>query len=177
MMPGMKSNSRLCFLSCMVAVALLSVAPMKTFADEPSDSGLPEGVMVREISDWNRVWVRIGNDVLNVDFGGGVSPFGSEPRFRVSTGASGAAATAGVQVGTAVELRPASRRRGDTGTERAVVDFESGFNLTAGGDETVLFDLGRAATSSDAVVWLPRLRVLISSPLPARRTSWPTACP
>jgi len=162
MMPAMKSISRLCVVGWVVTVVLLAVASSQTLAGEATESGLPDGVMVREISEWNRVWVRIGEDVLNVDLGGGVSPFGTDPRFRVSTGASGPAASSGARTGLAVELRPASRRRSEAETERAVVDFESGFNLAAGGDEVVLFDLGRAATSSDAVVWLPRQRVLIT---------------
>jgi len=152
-----------------IVLAVVLSSALWGIADEPEGIRLPDGVAVREIAGWNRVWIRIGGDVLGVDAGGGASPDGVAPRYRVSTGAAGPAISAGTFTGTAVELRPLSRRSDDE-ADHAAVEFDSGFTLSAGDDEVVLFDLGRSATSSDAAVWLPRHRVLIAGAVCTSRT-------
>jgi len=103
----------------------------------------------------NTVWLEIGRDVLAVDAGEGKSPSGTAPRYRLATGAGRGAKT------PAIVLRPA-RRDGDGDDDHAPIVFESGFPLSAGDREVVLFDLGRCTTAGDAVVWMPQEKVLVT---------------
>jgi phosphoglycerate dehydrogenase-like enzyme/glyoxylase-like metal-dependent hydrolase (beta-lactamase superfamily II) len=122
---------------------------------------LPDGVAVQVEKGFgaNAVWIEIGGDLLAVD-GGALEK--RSPRYFLSTGAPGSGET------TAVVLRPAGRGPVSGDEIHPPVLFDSGFTLSAGGREAVFFDLGRCATAGDAVVWLPKPKVLVTGRLVSR---------
>jgi phosphoglycerate dehydrogenase-like enzyme/glyoxylase-like metal-dependent hydrolase (beta-lactamase superfamily II) len=112
-------------------------------------------ISVDQATGRNRVAIRIGTDVLAVDFGK-ASPSDRAPRYRLNTDSF-----AGRPSDPAIVLWPESRLR-DAVADQAAVVFGAGFTLAAADREVVLFDLGRCSTAGDAAVWLPRERVLIT---------------
>ena len=132
------------------------------FADEPVL--LPGGIWVgtRIEADSNAVVIDVGPERVEVDRGRVVQPR-PDPRYRIETGAL----VPMVEVGSATELRPRSRSEADSSSRSAIV-FESGFTVKAGGREVVFYDFGRNVTASDAVIWLPVERVLITGALCSR---------
>jgi phosphoglycerate dehydrogenase-like enzyme/glyoxylase-like metal-dependent hydrolase (beta-lactamase superfamily II) len=125
---------------------------------------LPDGVTVSvdDATGRNSTTIRIGSDVLAVDFANDSIP-GQPPRYLLFTDALGSVAS-----GAPIELWPRERPRDETAGAQAVVVFNSRFTLAAAGREVVLFDLGRCATAGDAAVWLPAERVLITGRIASR---------
>jgi phosphoglycerate dehydrogenase-like enzyme/glyoxylase-like metal-dependent hydrolase (beta-lactamase superfamily II) len=142
----------------LAALFLLTVglAVPVSFAEATGSSSLPGiEVSIDASTGRNQVAIQVGADVLAVDFGT-ASPFDTIPRFRLASDS-----TAGGASEASIILWPESRPRSESASHAAVI-FSSGFTLTATGREVVLFDLGRCATAGDAVVWLPKERVLIT---------------
>jgi phosphoglycerate dehydrogenase-like enzyme len=126
-------------------------------ADLP-DHPLPAGVTVSvdDLTGRNRVTIQAGADQLAVN-SARASETDRLPRYRLTTDALGDTFS-----DTAIELWPESRARDEGPSDQTAVVFSSGFTLAAADREVVLFDLGRCATASDAVVWLPKERTLIT---------------
>jgi phosphoglycerate dehydrogenase-like enzyme len=168
MMAGMKPAQlvRLARTAAIV-VLLLSIGDAPVAATESAAPELPSGIAVdgKNDSGWNQTWIMVGGDLLVVDPAGAKSPFAATPRFRLATGARRGTGEESKKVGAAIELLPASRGRDDADAENAAIIFESGFTLSSPAREVVFFDLRRGATASDAAIWLPDDRVLVTGRL------------
>ena len=134
----------------------VAVAGPCSAAEVPRE--LPKGVWVNTQAGTgtNRVVIQVGSEMVVVDRGETEQPR-PDPRFSLETGAIAPTA----EGGSATELRPRSRGVSDS-TSSSTIMFESGFTLGAAGRELVFFDLGRNVTASDAALWLPDERVLIT---------------
>ncbi len=144
-----------------VAVVAVTVGPGAS-AEEPAQ--LPNGIWVgtRIETNSNTVVIEVGPDRVEVDRGRVVQPR-PDPRYRIETGA----VVPMEGVGSASELRPRSREETSSSSASTIV-FDSGFTVKAAGREVVLYDLGRNVTASDAVIWLPVERILITGALCSR---------
>lgn len=124
-------------------------------SESPAVTPTPGVSVVAGDDGANSVTIEIGDDAVAVD--GGVPGEGRpSPRFSIATGAVADDRSAG----GSVRLTPSSRADLELGAGSRVV-FESGFTLAGDGRRIVLLDLGRAATASDAAVWLPVERILV----------------
>lgn len=126
--------------------------------------GLPGGIWVgtRIETDSNAVVIEVGATRIEVDRGRPVDTRPG-PRYRIETGA----VVPLIGVSSATELRPRSRGESPSSAASTIV-FDSGFTVTAAGREAVFHDLGRNVTASDAVIWLPVERILITGALCSR---------
>ncbi len=143
---------------------VLSAATVGPAVSAEETASLPNGIWVgtRIETSSNTVVIEIGPDRVEVDRGRVVQPR-PDPRYRLETGA----VVPMVGVGSATELRPRSRGETDSSSVSTIV-FESGFTVKAAGREVVFYDLGRNVTASDAVVWFPAERLLITGALCSR---------
>ncbi|HSO24944.1 MAG TPA: hypothetical protein VLT81_18720, partial [Chondromyces sp.] len=152
----------------MVSAVLLALAgpgvgiPM---SEETGFEAVVDGVLVAAdpATGDNRVWIAVGDDSLAVDAQDAVMPTQAQPRYALATGADRAPAPPEAAV-----LWPASRAPGEAPSGRVTVVVPPGFSLASGGREVVILDLGRAASRGDAVIWLPRERVLVTGAVCSR---------
>jgi phosphoglycerate dehydrogenase-like enzyme/glyoxylase-like metal-dependent hydrolase (beta-lactamase superfamily II) len=168
MMSGMiPAHSRCLVRSAAIVILLLPTAYATAASSESAAHELPSGIAVsgQNEAGWNQTWILVGGDLLVVDPAGAKSPFAEPPRFQLATGSRSVEKQKSGLEGTAIELSPISRGRDDDDADHAAIIFESGFTLSSPGRKVVFFDLGRGATTSDAVVWLPNDRVLITGRL------------
>ncbi len=127
------------------------------FALPAAATELPSGVRVKSLESTrrNQVWIDIGEDVLAIDAAVAAAGDNATSRYGISTGDKGS-------VSAETELRPESRSPAKNPSQRAAIIVRSGFTLAAADREIVFIDVGRAATASDAVVWLPREKLLVT---------------
>jgi len=137
---------------------LCTASPGSVHAADMPNPPLPAGVTVSvdDLTGRNRVTIQAGADTLAVN-SARASKTDQPPRYRLTTDALGNSIS-----DAAIELWPESRARDEQSSEQTAVVFSSGFTLAAADREVVLFDLGRCATAGDAVVWLPKERILIT---------------
>ena len=126
---------------------------------------MPPGIVVAadHATGRNQVWIALGADRLAIDVREAGPAAGPAARFALATASGGSAAPPEAAV-----LWPSSRPLEDAPSDRLIIPFESGLSLSSAGREVVVHDLGRCASRSDAVVWLPRDRVLITGALSSR---------
>jgi phosphoglycerate dehydrogenase-like enzyme len=134
-------------------VAVVCVIPVAAFSAE-----LPVGVTVfQNVGDRNETLIDLDGSSFWID---PAPPF-DRAGMRSLPFLHTAAAVPGPSGGSH-ELRPGSRRGSQEGP---ALTFDSELRAVDGNRSAVVFDLERAATAADAVVWLPHIRTLVTGRL------------
>ena len=136
-----------------------------------AEVGLSSGITVTAPEGGrNQILITVGNDLLAVD--AAVKPAQSEqgPRFALATGA-----VEWVFDPRAIELIPEARQGNQEAARSASITFRTGFTIGTAAEKIVFLTFGRAATASDAAVWMPQTRTLITGRICDRSTVAATA--